>query len=115
MKKALRVSALAIVLISIFATMMVFASCDHTAWVNYSNSGKWASGTTNSASGMYVSARVSGTYRLANDYTSYIFNGQKVSGYGSAYSKWQYAYSGSTTFTLVDNNWNCSCGASGVA
>ena len=95
--------------------MAVFAACDHTAWPSYSNSGKWASGTTQNNSGEYVTAYVNGTYKLAGDYTSYSFYGNRAGGDGNAYSSWSYGYSGSTTFTLVDNDWSCACGASGVA
>ena len=109
MKKTLRISILAILLISIFASISVFAGCGHSHYTNYSNSGKWASATTTSPDGYTVSAKVYGNYSLANDYTSYSFTGAKDTDIGAAYSKWIYGYSGSTTFTSVNNLWSCAC------
>ncbi len=113
-KRIFRLSLSAILIFAVFASMSVFASCGHYAWPNYSNSEKWAKGTTTSP-GRHVTAYVTGTYRLPNDYTVYKFYGNPNGGTGTAVSQYDYPYNGTITFTLVDNNWTCGCGASGVA
>ncbi len=118
MKKILRISVLAILLISIFASMAVFAEdCGHVeAYTQYSNSGKWAKARTEREDIKQVSAYVYGTYRMTNDYTSYSFSDTiRRYGNGSANSTWEYKYSSAITFTLVNNSWTCYCGGYDVA